>query len=192
MTIFVPYTVASGDTERIGVEMNGRRRWIIPPRYRQVAKQQWVLLADAIYCDGKNIFRYRKGFMWNGASVPKLLQWYEGAGDHLPASLRHDYAYQYHWAETYDLFGFEWVRARVGKGWTDAEFRADIELAGTRETKSVNLWLQVHVWGWLPWLRGTCNGRCYACPCKAGAWCPYRHDLPPMSDKIIHTPGDET
>jgi hypothetical protein len=193
MTVFVPYVSITGETERVGVEMNGRRRWIIPPRYKQIGRQCWVLLADAIYCSGPCIMRYRKGYQWDGASVPKLLQWYEMAGDHLPASLRHDSAYQFHFVEAWDIYANEWVRAKVGKAWADAEFRADLDAANVRDTKEFTLWWHVHVYGWWPWLTGTCNGRHSptACPADAWSWCPYRYGLPPIGDIDVTKPQAE-
>lgn len=188
MIIFVPYTTVSGATDRVAIDMDGKRRWPVAPDIMRLGKQRWGLTADAIKYTGRYIIRYRKGYQWDGASVPTPLQAYERPSSHLKESLGHDQGYQYHWIEVLDIERNEWVRLRVPKSWVDEEFRLDLDLAGGRVTKSWTIWLHVHVYGWRPWLTRTCNGRHITCPDNAGAWCPYRHDLPPMSNKII---GDD-
>lgn len=185
MILTIPYTTATGTTERVPACLDGRRRWIVPPDIMRLGKQLWGLRADAVKYDGRHLVRYRRGFQWDGSSVPAPLHFYEAPDAHLWEALGHDQGHQYHWLEIWSVERNEWIRVRVSKAYVDAEFRAELAYAGTRVTKAWNMWLHVNIYGWLPWLRGTCNGRCVVCPCNARAWCPYVRDLPPMSDRKL-------
>lgn len=192
MIVFLPVTNTSGVVERIPADTSDtRRHWICAPRYRQVGHQTWQLLADAVYTDGHFIEMFRKGFRWNGNSTFGPLKLYLSPSDGLPGSLRHDSHYQFHCAFAWDVTACEWVRVKVSKAWSDAEFQRDAYMAGARITKTWAEWLGVHVGGWPAWLTHTCNGRHSPTACQADTWdwCPYKFPFPPLSDRNINEIG---
>src|SRR5574343_808860 len=116
--IAIPYTDAAGEQNVISFIRNGVPRAITPPRVKEVVHyKEWEWRADFLWYDGERVLRFRRGYGWNGASVPWAFRWYEDKDDHLAASGPHDGCYQYHFVEWWN--GESWVFSKVSKAFSD-------------------------------------------------------------------------
>ena len=149
-------------------------------KYHQVENRQWWFLdSDWIYWTGKIIFRVRRGFGWNGASVPCGLQWFEKPGDHLAASLPHDSVSSYHWIEVWDVLRQVWICTWATRSFADRLFHnVNRVVYDIRDTKVYLLYSAVRLFGWWAWYTDVCYGKCKSCKGTVGIDCPYRDQVP--------------
>jgi hypothetical protein len=145
--------------------------------------QWWVLDVDWIYWDGKRVMRVRRGFGWDGASIPWVVQWYEKPGAHLAASCPHDNIYTYHWIEVWNEVKQEWVPTYASKSFADSLFHdVNERVYNIRHIKSSVLYGFVHAFGYLSWHTNICRSKCYKCAGICSIDCPFKNKLPKNSE----------
>lgn len=174
----IPYADATGALSTYtGVVSHDQPHALTPFHYRKVGKRLWELTADLLLFDGKNVVRIRRGFRWNGASVPWLARWYCAVDDYLMGSCYHDWLYGYHRVEVWNAFTSAWEWQATTKAYADRAFEELIEdVYFERWSKAEVLWLSVRVGGWWSWSTGTCKWDCAAGKkCPSAKWCPIRH-----------------
>jgi hypothetical protein len=183
MIVSIPYLAADGHPESVFADFANCDPRALTPflAHRDGSKQWWLADADFLWFDGAHVLRFRRGYGWNGASVPAIARWYEAPGDHLAASLPHDHGYGFHWFESWDFGSQRWVGVTCTKAYCDRLWyqilRHHYDL---RFTKTCILWQAVHLGGWASWLTGSCTRHCATCVTDTGPGrdCPYRCSLP--------------
>jgi hypothetical protein len=152
----------------------------------RVEDQWWRYQADFLWWDGRRVLRFRRGYGWDGASVPTGVRWYCNPGDYPAATGPHDYGYGYHWLEVWDATRGRWAFVKVTKREMDALWWQILDHHyRVRITKRFVLWEAVRVFGWGSWLSHGCNGKCKSCdPLDNARDCPYE-DVPPQPSEFI-------
>lgn len=152
--MLIKYNIENGGVGIVEVVLDGEPRAITELKVQKFGKRSWKTLADFVWYDGTNILRARREYTWDGANVPQIFRWYEGVGEHLAASLLHDYTYNYHEFIVWDARTESWIRKKVAKSDADALWRQILEKYYVcDETRSEMLWAAVAIGGWWNWIK---------------------------------------
>ena len=119
--------------------MNEKRVTVFPrsPILRAVDAENWRLMRD--YSDRHSGIYIRRGFLFDGASIPRALWRVCGhpmRGDILPAALIHD-----------AMYGAQLVTRADADQW----FRSNLELLGMGSFHAFVFYSAVRAFGWIAW-----------------------------------------
>lgn len=113
-----------------------------------------IRLAEDFYfrCDGKKCIYVRKGFLTDGASVPRPFSAFvHRLGRHGKAAILHDWLYTWpEWVETYD----EYIDgARDARHAADLVFWEAMQTLKVPKHRAFIIYYAVRLFGWIAWRR---------------------------------------
>ena len=121
-----------------------------------VTQRQWELMEDYYYAlaDGRTVM-IPKGFVFNGASVPRPLRWLiSPTGVFLIPSLLHDFGYghDYQWVAVHGTFVSSVISPSSNrrKVWDQQFYEVSVEVNGMKALSKA-VYATLRVAGWVAW-----------------------------------------
>ena len=182
MLTAIPYRGVDGSQATITVDLADMTPGGLTPfLVEQTGPQWWRMLADYLFRGpGGAIHVLRRGYGWNGASIPPgLPRLLSKPGDHLSQSGPHDLGYQFSAYETWSPVLDRWLWCTASKSYVDSVFYSQGRADGEGVAKAWTLWDGVHVFGWFSWWFGNCPGHCDKCQPPFVTDCCYKGVLVP-------------
>jgi hypothetical protein len=113
--------------------------------------RKWEVVEDFVYDAGRMKILIPKGFVFDGASIPRIFWWFlSPTGLLLIPGLIHDYAYRYNYLWVLDNAGSRHIRTGCKTKWDRLFWKVGTQVNGVHFANFV-AWVAVTVGGWAAW-----------------------------------------